>query len=225
MPSNQGQYGGYVQGIDIEQGANRNTIQSNLIERNRRGLMLYQISSSGKALTGNAIRYNTFSGNDTAVVLWDGKYNTTQGKGAITFYRNTYVDNQKGVASESYTYGKIFDHETFYRTGTVKTQSHSTFYMKKGSIKIRNSVIRSSAGYHFYAASGASIKMSNTIYYSAGIKTRNSSSTVKYYSGVKYLDPGFLSYDPVSAFYLTIDRTSPAYRLSSTGGPVGARWN
>ena len=224
VPVNQGQYGGYVQGIDIEQGANHNTIISNRIERNRRGLMLYQLNSGGKALTGNAIRYNTFSGNSTAVVLWDGKYTTTQGKGAITFYRNTYADNQKGVASESYTAGKVFDHETFYRTGTVKTQSHSTFYLKKGSIKIRNSVDPLVGGYHFYAASGAQIKMSNTIYYSAGIKTRNSSSRVVYDTGVKYLDPRFLSLDPVSATYLTIDRSSPAYTLSSTGGPVGARW-
>ncbi len=43
VPLNQGQYGGYVQGIDIEQGANHNTFIGNTIERNRRGLMLYQI--------------------------------------------------------------------------------------------------------------------------------------------------------------------------------------
>ena len=43
MPVNQGQYGGYVQGIDIEQGAHHNTFIGNTIERNRRGLMLYQI--------------------------------------------------------------------------------------------------------------------------------------------------------------------------------------
>ena len=95
VPVNQGQYGGYVQGMDIEQGANHNTIIGNSIERNRRGLMLYQMNSAGKPLTANAIRYNTFSGNDAAVVLWDGKYSTSQGNGAITFYRNTYVDNTK----------------------------------------------------------------------------------------------------------------------------------
>ena len=146
VPVNQGGYGGYVQGIDIEQGANHNTILSNRIERNRRGLMLYQTSSSGGALTGNAIRYNTFIGNETGVVLWDGKYTTTQGKGAVTFYRNVYIDNTKAVSSEAYTSAKVFDHETFYRTGTVKTQSHSTFYIKAGSITVRNSIIRGSAG-------------------------------------------------------------------------------
>ena len=65
--------------------------------------MLYQMNSSGGPLTGNSIKYNTFSGNDVAVVLWDGKYNTTQGKGAMTFYRDTYVGNTKSVTSESYT--------------------------------------------------------------------------------------------------------------------------
>jgi len=44
VPTNQAQYGGYVQGIDIEQGANNNTIDGNTIQRNRRGLMLYQVN-------------------------------------------------------------------------------------------------------------------------------------------------------------------------------------
>jgi hypothetical protein len=224
VPTNQGQYGGYVQGIDIEQGANRNSIVDNLIERNRRGLMLYQINSSGKPLAGNAVRYNTFVGNDDAVVLWDGKYGTSQGTGAMTFYRNTYVDNVKSVTSEAYTSGKAFDHETFYRTGTVKTQSHSTFYLKKGSITVKNSVVRGAAGYAFYAATGARITVSYTTLWMVGIASRNSSSTVTYGSGVRFLDPGFLSYDPAAAFYLTIDSSSPAYRIGSSGGPVGARW-
>jgi hypothetical protein len=224
VPVNQGQYGGYVQGVDIEQGANHNTIIGNRIERNRRGLMLYQTSSAGKPLTGNAIRYNTFSANDTGVVLWDGKYGTTQGKGAITFYRNTYADNTKSVTSEAYTAGKTFDHETFYRTGSVKTQSHSTFYLKKGSIAVKNSVIRGSAGYHFYAASGSRITVTYTTYWMLGIATRNSSTTVSLGTGVKHLDPGFLSYDPLAPTYLTIDSTSPAYKIGSNGGPVGARW-
>jgi len=224
VPFAQGQYGGYVQGIDIEQGANNNSIIGNLIERNRRGLLLYQISSGGKALTGNAIRYNTFTGNDTAVVLWDGKYNSTQGKGAIKFYRNTYVNNRKSVASEAYTSGKLFDHETFYRTGTARTQSHSAFYIKKGSVTVRNSVLWGSAGYHFYAASGAKISVSYTAYWSSGIATRNSSSRVVYGSGMRHLDPRFLSTDPLVASYLTIDSSSPAYRIGSSGVPVGARW-
>jgi hypothetical protein len=224
VPVAQSQYGGYVQGIDIEQGAHHNTIQENRIERNRRGLMLYQMNSSGKALTGNAIRYNTFFDNDTAVVLWDGKYNTTQGKGAITFYRNTYIRNLKAVTSEAYTSGKVFANETYYMTGTTKTQSHSTFYLKKGSITVKNSIIRGSAGYHFYAASGAKITVTYSTYWSVGMATRNSSSTVVLGTGVKHLDPVFMSYDSASPDYLTIDSGSPAYRLGSVGGPVGARW-
>ena len=224
VPVNQGGYGGYVQGIDIEQGANHNTIIGNRIERNRRGLMLYQINSSGGALTGNSIKYNTFAGNDAAVVLWDGKYTTTQGKGAVTFYRNVYVQNTKSVTSEAYTSAKVFDHETYVQTGTVKTQSHSTFYLKAGSITVRNSVIRGSAGYHFYAASGAKISVSYTTYWWVGIGTRNSSSRVILGAGVRHVDPRFLSSDPLSASYLTIDSHSPAYRLGSSGGPVGARW-
>jgi len=224
VPLAQGGYGGNVQGIDIEQGAHHNLIMSNTIERNRRGLMLYQVNSSGKALTGNAIRYNTFVGNDNAVVLWDGKYNTTQGKGAITFYRNTYIDNLKSVTSESYTAGKAFVNETFYRTGTVKTQSHSTFYLKKGTITVKNSIIRGSAGYHFYAASGSKITVSYTTYMWLGIATRNSSRTVVFGSGVRHVEPGFLSVDPSSADFLMLGPASAGYKLSSTGGPVGARW-
>jgi hypothetical protein len=224
VPLNQGGYGGYVQGVDIEQGANHNTIIGNRIERNRRGLMLYQINASGGALTGNSVKYNTFVGNDAAVVLWDGKYTTTQGKGAVTFYRNVYVQNTKSVTSEAYTSAKVFDHETYVQTGTVKTQSHSTFYLKKGSITVRNSVIRGSAGYHFYAASGAKISVSYTTYWWVGIGTRNSSTRVILGAGVRHVDPRFLSSDPLSASYLTIDSHSPAYKLGSSGGPVGARW-
>ena len=224
VPVNQGQYGGYVQGIDIEQGAHHNSITGNLIERNRRGLMLYQMNASGKPLTGNAIRYNTFKGNDDAVVLWDGKFGTTQGTGAVTFYRNLYVDNIKSVTSEAATSGKAFDHETFYRSGTVKTQSHSTFYLKKGAISVKNSIIRSSAGYHFYAAAGSKITVSYTDYWVAGIATRNSSSTVSFGAGMKNWNPGFLSYDALAPTYLTIDSTSPLYKVGSSGGPVGARW-
>ena len=38
------------------------------------------------------------------------------------------------------------------------------------------------------------------------------------------MDPGFLSYDPLAAYYLTIGSSSPAYKVGSSGGPVGARW-
>ena len=224
VPLVQSGYGGYVQGIDIEQGANHNTIQANRIERNRRGLMLYQVNSAGKALTGNAIRYNTFVGNDTAVVLWDGKYGSTQGKGAMTFYRDTYIGNTKDVASESYTSGKTFANETFYRTGTVKTQSHSAFYLKSGSVTVKNSILYGSAGYHFYAASGAKITVTYTCYWGAGMGTRNSSSRVVLGTGTIHIDPGFLSQDPSSPDYLAVGPSSGAYAKGSSGVTLGALW-
>jgi parallel beta-helix repeat protein len=224
VPTNQGGYGGYVQGIDIEQGANNNTIDGNTIQRNRRGLMLYQINSSGGTLAGNTIKYNVFVGNDDGVVLWDGKYTTAQGKGAVSFYRNVYDSNTKAVTSESYTSGKSFVHETYYKTGTVKTQSHSTFYLKAGSISVKDSIVYSSAGYNFYAASGAKLSVSYTTFIGTGIAFRNSATTVPFGSGVVHLNPGFLSLDPASADYLYIGRGSAGYTVSSSRGPVGARW-
>jgi parallel beta-helix repeat protein len=224
VPTNQGQYGGYVQGIDIEQGANNNTIDGNTISNNRRGLMLYQVNSTGGALSGNTIKYNVIVGNDDGVVLWDGKYTTTQGKGAVTFYRNVYDSNAKAVTSESYTANKSFVHETLYKTGTVKTQSNSTFYLKAGSISVKDSIVYISAGYNFYAASGAKLTVSYTTFIGTGIAFRNSSATVVFGTGVIHLNPGFLSLDPVSADYLYIARGSAAYTVSSSRGPVGARW-
>jgi parallel beta-helix repeat protein len=224
VPLNQGQYGGYVQGIDIEQGANNNTIDGNTIQNNRRGVMLYQLSSSGGLLSGNMIKYNVIVGNDDGVVLWDGKYTTAQGKGSVTFYRNVYDSNIKAVTSESYTANKSFVHETFYKTGTVKTQSHSTFYLKAGSISVKDSIVYSSAGYNFYAASGAKLSVSYTTYIGTGIAVRNSATTVPFGAKVYHMNPGFLSLDPSSPDYLFIARGSNGYTVGSSGGPVGARW-
>jgi Periplasmic copper-binding protein (NosD) len=224
VPAVEAQYGGSVQGIDIEQGANHNTIIGNRIERNQRGLMLYQLSTAGQPLTGNAIRYNMFVGNDTAVFLWDGKFGTTQGTGAVTFYRDTYVSNTRCVLTQAYSSAKTFDHETFYATGSVKTASDSTFYLNQGSITVKDSIIRGSAGYHFYALPGSHVTVTYTALWAQGIATNNSSTTVSFGAGVRTLEPGFLSYDGHSPLYLTIDSRSPTYTVGSSGGPVGARW-
>jgi hypothetical protein len=130
--------------------------------------MLYQLNSSGGTLSGNTIKYNVFVGNDDGVVLWDGKYTTAQGKGAVSFYRNVYDGNTKAVTSESYTSGKSFAQETYYDTGSVKTQSHSTFYLKAGSISVKDSIVYISAGYNFYAASGAKLSVSYTTFIGTG---------------------------------------------------------
>ena len=156
-------------------------------------------------------------------MLWDGKYTTTQGKGAVTFYRNVYIDNTKGVRPRR-TPRPRCSTTTFYRTGTVKTQSHSTFYIKKGSITVRNSIIRGSAGYHFYAASGAKITVTYPAYWITGLGTRNSSSRVVLGTGARHMDPGILSYDPNVSSYLMTGPGSASYKLGSSGGPVGALW-
>jgi len=143
VPRNQGQYGGFVQGIDIEQGAHDNTIAGNSIEGNRRGLMLYQVDSRGVPLSGNRISYNTFVGNDDAVVLWDGKYAATQGTGSVSFSRNTYWGNAKTIVSEAATSNKTFDHETVYLS-----RPHAV-YLKAGSVNIVNSIFSRTTGDHF----------------------------------------------------------------------------
>jgi hypothetical protein len=224
VPMNQGQYGGSVQGVDLEQGAHDNTITGNRIERNRRGLMLYQMNSSGLPLLANQVRYNTFIGNDNAVVLWDGRYAASQGTGALTFYRNTYWGNSKAIVSEAVTSNKTFDHETVYNTGISATVASSAVYLKYGSVKVVNSIFLKTAGYHFYAATGASIAVSYTAYFGAGLGARNSTTRVTFGSQVKSLDPLFLSVDPLSVDYLYAGPLSPVYALSSSGGPVGSRW-
>jgi hypothetical protein len=224
VPVSHGQYGGYVQGIDIEQGAHHNSVYGNLIERNRRGLMLYQMNSSGKALTGNVIKSNTFTGNDVAVVLWDGKFNSTQGSGIVTFSRNTYTRNRTGVMSEAWTTNKTFDHETFYATGTSKTVSHSSVYLKAGYIVVKNSIFRSATGYHFYTKTGSKVKVYYSIVRYASLGARNSSTRVVWGSGIRNIEPGFLSTSATSPDYLYIGPSSAAYKLSSTKGPLGARW-
>ena len=119
VPMNAGQYGGMIQGVDIEQGARNNTIASNSISSMRRGLMLYQANGSGGPLSDNVVKYNRFDGNDAAVVVWDGKFASAAGSGRVKFYRNTYTRNLRAVVVEAATRYKTFDHETIYRTGAL----------------------------------------------------------------------------------------------------------
>lgn len=217
-------YGGYVQGIDIEEGAHNNTIIGNTFSRNRRGLMLYQMSLSGKALSNNTIRYNTFTGNDTAVVIWDGKFSAANGTGAVTFYRNTYAHNGVAVATEGSTANKTFDHETFYKSGTTKTVAASAFYLKAGSVTLKNSIVSSSAGYAFYVKAGARLNVFYSTIYSTGLGVRNNSATTNLGTGWRTTNPGFLSTAPTSPDFLFIGSASGVYKVSSSAGPIGARW-
>jgi hypothetical protein len=224
VPMSAGQYGGYIQGIDIEQGAHDNTIERNTITDMRRGIMLYQLNASGGPLTGNKIRFNRFEGNDTAVVIWDGKYSSTNGSGTVLFQRNLYVGNRRGVMTESVTRNKTFDRETFFRTGTTGTVSQSAFYLKAGAVNVRNSIVRRTAGYAFYTKAGAKINVAYTAVSSNGLGVRNSSTGVVLGTGYRSVSPGFLSEDAASADFLYIGPASVAYTMGSTGGPIGARW-
>jgi hypothetical protein len=217
-------YGGYVQGIDIEEGAHDNVIQSNVVDGNRRGLMLYQVTSSGKPLSSNMVRYNTFRNNDTAIVLWDGKFSATNGAGSVYFTRNTYVGNTVAVASEAATSHKTFDHETFYRTGSAATLANSTFYLKAGTVTLRNSIVSYSSGYAFYVKSGAKLAVTYTTTYLCTLGIRNSSLTTTLGTGWRRTNPGFLSTIEGNPDFLYIGPTSGVYTVSSTGGPIGARW-
>jgi hypothetical protein len=224
IPMSAGGYGGYVQGIDIEEGAHDNLVQSNRIERNRRGLMLYQVTSGGGPLNGNVIKYNTFVGNDTAVTIWDGKFSSTNGGGSVSFFRNTYDGNRIAVATEATTSRKTFNQETFFRTGSTKALSNSAFYLKAGSVKLVNSILRSTAGYAFYAKAGAKLSVSYTTVYSSGLGVRNSSATTVLGTGYRAVDPKFLSMTSSSPDFLYIGPSSPVFTKGSSGGPLGARW-
>ena len=162
-------YGGYVQGIDFEQGAHDNLVQKTTISGMRRGLMLYQASSAGGSLHGNRVTQTHFSGNDTAVLIWDGRYSASAGTGAVSFSRNTYDGNGKAVDVEAPTSNKTFDHETIYRTGTTADQGSSAFYLKAGLVSLTNSIVSQTAGYAFYAAPGASMSAQYTDVFGAGL--------------------------------------------------------
>jgi Right handed beta helix region len=223
VPGAAGAYGGYIQGVDIEEGAHDNVIQSNVISRNRRGLMLYQVTSSGKPLNANTIRSNTFTSNDTAVVIWDGKYSATNGAGTVTFTRNTYASNGVGVATEATTSHKTFDHETFYKTGASKVVAASTFYLKAGTLTLKNSIVSTSAGYGFYLKTGAKLTVTYTSIYSTGLGVRNSTAAVLG-TGWNRTNPAFLTTVSSATDYLYIGPSSAVYKASSTGAAIGARW-
>ena len=223
VPVLAGQYGGQIQGVDIEQGAHDNMIEHNSISNMRRGLMLYQVNSAGGPLNGNVVKYNFFDHNDVAVLIWDGKYSSAAGSGTVRFYRNTYTYNHKAVMTESRTSHKVFARETIYRTGTAKKVGHSAFYLKAGTITVRNTIVWGTKGYAFYAKRGAiaNVKYSTV---QGALGKRNSRSRVRFGAGVVRKAPGWLSVDQLSKDYLYLGRGSAAYYLSSTHGPVGARW-
>ena len=69
----------------------------------------------------------------------------------MTFSRNIYDGNQEAVGCDFATSNKVFDHETFYNTGSAKTVDNSAFHMKAGTVTVTNSIVSGVRGYAFYA--------------------------------------------------------------------------
>ncbi len=217
-------YGGETQGIDIEQGTHHNMIRSNTIRGMGRGLMLYQYDSSGKALTGNRIERNYFDSNYRGVVLWDGK-SGADGSGAVTFYRNTYRHNGNAIYAPTPTKNKTFKNETIYDTvGGSGTGYHSAIYLLGSGTRItlQNVIFNKGKGYAVYAGSGASATA--TYSHASGMTLGRSKGSVSWSTGSSSKAPSFLSTNPSSTSFLTIDSGSPLYRAGSSGTPAGARW-
>ena len=145
------------------------TKDNNVIANNARGLMLYQITASGKPLKNNTITGNQFTGNRFAVLIWDGRLSASSSTGHVTFSQNVYRGNVEAVGCDSVTSDKVFDHESIYNTGSAKTVDNSAFHLKAGTITVTNSIISGVGGYAFYALRGAKVVVSATAVSGTGL--------------------------------------------------------
>ena len=217
-------YGGETQGIDIEQGTHDNLILGNTIRGMGRGLMLYQYDSTGGPLKGNRIERNYFDDNYRAVVLWDGR-SGADGTGSVSFYRNTYRRNGNAIYAPTFSKNKTFKNETIFDTvGGAGTGYDSAIYLLGSGTRVtlQNVIINTGKGYGVYAGSGA---MTTATYTHVSSMARGrSKGSVTWSTGSTTRSPSFLSVDPASALFLTIDRSSPLYTAGSGGTPAGARW-
>jgi parallel beta-helix repeat protein len=220
IPMAAGQYGGYTQGILLENGAHHNYIEDNTIRNMRRGLYLYQTASTSKALTGNTVKRNLFFDNSAGIYIWDSRSGGSS-SGAMSFSRNVYAGNLYAIQSEGATSGKTFDHETLYDSRPAK--GLGAIYLKGsgGKVSVRNSIIRRSTAYGVRADSGSTLTISYSTVNGAASGTR--SGSVSWSTTNKTSDPRFLSTTRTSGLYLTIDGTSPVYAAGSAKDPIGAR--
>ena len=222
VPMAAGQYGGYTQGILIENGAHHNYIEDNTIKNMRRGLYLYQTASTSKALTGNLIKRNLFLDNSAAIYIWDSRSGGNS-SGAVSFSRNVYAGNLYAIQSEGATSGKAFDHETIYDSRPAKGLGAVYLKGSGGKVSVRNSIIRKSTAYGVRADSGSTLTISYSTVSGAASGTR--SGSVNWSTATnKTSDPKFLSVDRTSSVYLTIDATSPVFAAGSAKDPLGARF-
>ena len=217
-------YSSETQGIDIEQGSHHNLIASNTFRDMGRGLLLYQLDASGKALSGNRVERNLFASNNRAVYLWDGQAGG-DGSGAVTFYRNTYVGNRNAIYSQTKTTNKTFKNETIYDSiGGPGTGYNSAIFIQGTGTRITlsNVVISRTAGYAVYAATGAAVSTTYTDVYGTGLG--RSRGSVTWGAGSTTANPRFVSTSSTSTSFLFLDSTSPLYHAGSGGLTFGARW-
>lgn len=220
VPQNAGQYGGYIQGILLENGANHNIIEGNTIRNMRRGLYLYQTASTSRALTGNTIRKNLFLDNSAGVYIWDSRSGGSS-SGSVTFSRNVYAGNTYAIRTDGATSHKTFDHETIFDSKPARTLGAIYLRGRGGFVSVRNSIIRKSTGYGVRADSGSRLTIS---YSTVSLTTSGSrSGTISWSTTNKTIDPRFLSVLRTSTDFVTIGPASPVYSAGSTQGPIGAR--
>ena len=221
IPMSAGQYGGYTQGILLENGANHNYIEDNTFRNMRRGIYLYQTGSTSKALTGNSVKRNLFLDNSVGVYIWDSRSGGSS-SGAMSFSRNVYAGNLYAIQSQGATSGKTFDHETIYDSRPVSGLGAVYLKGSGGHVSLRNSIIRTSTAYGVRADSGSTLTISYSTVYGARSGTR--SGSISWSSTNRTWDPKFLSTTRTSADYLTIGPSSPVYAAGSAKDPIGARF-
>ena len=220
VPMAAGGYGGYVQGVLIENGAHHNYIDDNTFKNLRRAVYLYQTTSTSKALNSNKVRRNLFLDNLVGVYLYDSRSGGAS-NGSTSFSYNVYAGNEYAIQSDGATSNKVFTHETIYDSRPAKGLGAVYLKGSGGSITLKDSIVRTSTAYGLRADSGSRLTVSYTTVSGASSGTR--SGGVTWSSGNLTMDPRFLSTNRASNDYLYVGSASPVYAASSTKSAMGAR--
>jgi hypothetical protein len=221
VPMKAGQYGGYTQGILIENGAHHNYIEDNTFRYMRRGLYLYQTSSTAKSLTGNLVKRNLFLDNSVGVFIWDSRSGGSS-SGAMSFSRNVYAGNLYAIQSEGKTSGKTFNYETIYDSRPASGLGAVYLKGSGGKVTLKNSIVRTSTAYGLRADSGSTLTVSYSTVYGAKSGVRR--GYVSWGSTNRTSDPKFLSTSRASTDFVRIGPSSPVYAAGSAKDPIGARY-
>lgn len=220
VPKSAGQYGGYTQGVLLENGAHHNYIEDNTFRGMRRALYLYQTASTSKPLARNKVRRNLFLDNSVAVYIWDSRSGGAS-SGDTSFARNVYAGNRYAIQSEGRTSNKTFDHETIY--DSRPSRGLGAVYLKGSgaTISLKNSIIRKSTAYGVRADPDSRLTVSYTTVSATASGAR--SGSVSWGSTNRTSDPRFRSTSRSSSDYLYIGPESPVYAAGSARDPIGAR--